>query len=85
MVTVLKDGAIRFPSGCTGSFSGFCMGKDAEGVTLRGGKYEAENVRLGAGFPLGVSNHFEGKEVTVSVENGSLLILWDTRNGFPLR
>ena len=85
MVTVLKDGAIRFPSGCTGIFSVFCMGKDAEGVTIRGGKYEAENVRLCAGFPLGVSNHFEGKEVTVSVENGSLLILWDTRNGFPLR
>ena len=85
MVTVLKDGVIRFPSGCTGIFSVFCMGGDAEGVTIRGGKYDAENVTLSAGFPLGVSNHFEGNEVHISVERGSLLILWDTRNGFPAR
>ena len=85
MVTVLKDGVIRFPSGCTGIFSVFCMGGDAEGVTIRGGKYDAENVTLSAGFPLGVSNHFEGNEVHISVERGSLLILWDTRNGLPAR
>ena len=85
MVTATKDCAVRFPAGCTGIFSVFCMGKDAEGVTILGGKYDAENVTLSAGFPLGVSNHFEGKEVTVSVKNGSLLILWDTVNGFPDR
>ena len=61
------------------------MGADAEGVTIQGGKYDAENVNLSAGFPLGVSNHFEGRPVTVSVENGSLLVLWDTANGFPKR
>lgn len=85
MVTVLKNGSLRFPRHCTGIFSVFCMGKDAEGVTIRGGKYGAEKVTLSAGFPLGVSNHFEGREVTVSVEAGSLLILWDTCNGFPER
>ena len=85
LATVLKDGTVRFPAGCTGIFSVFCMGKDAEGVTIRGGKYDAENVTLSAGFPLGVSNHFEGREVTVSVKNGSLLILWDTVNGVPDR
>jgi thiamine pyrophosphokinase len=85
IVTALKDGSVRFPASCTGIFSVFCMGKDAEGVTIHGGKYDAEDVTLSAGFPLGVSNHFEGKEVTISVENGSLLILWDTGNGFPVR
>ena len=85
LVTVLKDGTLRFPAGCTGIFSVFCMGQDARGVTIKGGKYEAENVTLSAGFPLGVSNHFEGREVTVSVEEGSLLVLWDTTNGFPAR
>ena len=85
MVTTVKDGMLRFSADCTGIFSVFCMGKDAEGVTIRGGKYDAENVTLSAGFPLGVSNHFEGKEVTVSVEKGSLLVLWDTVNGFPVR
>ena len=61
------------------------MGADAEGVTIQGGKYDAEDVTLSAGFPLGVSNHFVGNSVTVSVKKGSLLVLWDTCNGFPSR
>ena len=85
LVTVLKDGALHFPASYTGIFSVFCMGEKAEGVTIRGGKYDADNVSLSAGFPLGVSNHFEGKDVTIRVEKGSLLILWDTCNGFPRR
>ena len=85
MVTVLKNGALRFPAGCTGIFSVFCMGRDAKGVTIQGGKYDAENVTLSAGFPLGVSNHFVGQDVAIRVEEGSLLILWDTQNGFPTR
>ena len=85
LVTVVKNSAIHFDASCTGIFSVFCMGKDAEGVTIQGGKYDAEHVTLSAGFPLGVSNHFEGNPVTISVEKGSLLILWDTCNGFPER
>ena len=85
MVTVVKDGALHFDASCTGIFSVFCMGCDTEGVTIKGGKYEAEQVTLSAGFPLGVSNHFIGTDVTVSVEKGSLLVLWDTANGFPGR
>ena len=85
MVTVLRNGKLTFPAGCQGILSVFCMGKDAEGVTIRGAKYELENGTLTAGFPLGVSNHFEGKEVIVAVEQGSLLLLWDRENGFPKR
>ena len=85
LVTAVKNSKLRFPDTATGIFSVFCIGVDAEGVTIRGGKYEAENAVLSAGFPLGVSNHFIGKEVTVSVEKGSLLVLWDTCNGFPER
>ena len=85
MVCAVKDGTLHFDAACTGIFSVFCMGADAEGVTIKGGKYEADNVTLSAGFPLGVSNHFEGNPVTISVKKGSLLILWDTKNGFPAR
>ena len=85
IVTAVKNGAVHFDASCTGIFSVFCMGADADGVTIRGGKYAAENATLSAGFPLGVSNHFEGRPVTISAENGSLLILWDTANGFPER
>ena len=83
IVTALKDGALRFPAECRGILSVFCMGADAENVTIRGAKYELENGRLTAGFPLGVSNYFVGKEVTVAVEQGSLLLLWDRSNGLP--
>ena len=85
IVTALKDGSVRFPASCTGIFSVFCMGTDASGVNILGGKYRAENAVLSAGFPLGVSNHFQGDPVTVSVEQGSLLVLWNTSNGFPTR
>jgi len=85
MVTAVKNAAIVFPADATGIFSVFCMGADAEGVTIQGGKYDAQNVSLSAGFPLGVSNHFIGNAVRISVEKGSLLVLWDTCNGFPAR
>ena len=85
LVTVVKDGAISFPAEAAGVVSLFCLGPDAEGVTLRGLKYPLERGRLTAGFPLGVSNHFVGEKSRISVENGSLLVLWDRENGFPER
>ncbi len=81
IVTVLKDGKLAFPAHFEGILSVFCMGRDAEGVTIRGLKYGLEQGSLTAGFPLGVSNHFVGTAAEVSVENGSLLILWDRKNG----
>ena len=84
-VTLVKDGTLALPARDKGIVSVFCMGADARGVTIKGLQYPLENGILTAGFPLGVSNHFEGNPVTVSVEKGSLLILWDTGNGFPAR
>ena len=85
LVTVVKDGAICFPAGAEGTVSVFCMGKDARGVTLEGLYYPLENGTLCAGFPLGVSNHFTGAQAKISVSEGSLLIIWDRKNGFPER
>ena len=84
MVTAVKNGAVVFPAGCQGTVSVFCMGPDAHGVTLRGLYYPLENGTLTAGFPLGVSNHFTGVEAEISVEDGSLLILWDRKAGLPM-
>ena len=83
LVTVVKNGALTFPAGARGIASVFCLGPDAEGVTLRGLYYPLENGTLTAGFPLGVSNHFTGKEAEISVQKGSLLVLWDRENGLP--
>ena len=85
LVTVLKNGTLRFPAGTEGTLSVFCMGRDAEGVTERGLYYSLEDGRLTSGFPLGVSNHFTGAQAEISVKEGSLLILWDRKNGFPIR
>lgn len=85
LVTVLKNGTLIFPAGCRGTVSVFCLGPDARGVTERGLQYPLEEAVLTSGFPLGASNHFTGEEARVSVRDGSLLILWDRENGFPVR
>ena len=85
LVTVVQNGSIRFPAGCKGTISVFCMGKDAEDVTLEGLYYPLQHGTLTAGFPLGVSNHFTGEAAAITVKNGSLLVLWDRENGFPER
>ena len=72
--TAIYDTSVTFAAKPSGILSVFCLGEDAEGVTICGGQYEVENVRLSADFPLGVSNHFVGKPMKVSVEKGCLLI-----------
>jgi thiamine pyrophosphokinase len=83
-VTLVRDGEIAFPPEAEGIISVFCMGKDANGVTIAGLQYGLTDGTLSAGFPLGVSNHFVGQRATVSVRNGSLMLLWDRANGFPV-
>ena len=85
ILTVVKNGAITFPAGASGTVSVFCMGADAREVSLKGLYYPLEKGTLSAGFPLGVSNHFTGEPSEISVEQGSLLVLWDRANGFPSR
>lgn len=83
LVTVVKEGRIFFPEGTDGLISVFCLGADARGVSLRGLYYPLEGGTLTAGFPLGVSNHFTGAPAEISVEAGSLLVMWERKNGFP--
>ena len=85
IVTVVKQEQIRFPAGAEGILSVFCLGADARGVDLEGLQYPLSHGVLTSGFPLGVSNHFTGKEAAVSVREGSLLVMWDRKNGFPQR
>ena len=85
IVTCVKDGSIRFSSEAEGIVSVFCMGADAAGVTIQGLQYPLEEGTLTAGFPLGVSNHFIGEPAEISAKKGSLLVLYDRKNGFPER
>ena len=84
LATVLKNGSLRFPTPAHGIISVFCMGPDAQGVTLKGLQYPLENGVLTAGFPLGVSNHFMDRDAVISVGSGSLLLLYDRTAGLPV-
>ena len=85
IITVVKDETIRFKAGAEGILSVFCLGPDAHGVTLEGLYYPLKDGTLTSGFPLGVSNHFTEQAASITVTNGSLLVMWDRKNGFPLR
>ena len=85
LVTVIKNEKIAFPAKAEGILSLFCLGAAAKGVTIRGLHYELDNGTLTPGFPLGVSNHFAGREAAIEVKDGSLLVLWDRKNGLPKR
>ena len=82
--TVIKDEKVEFSPDCGGIFSVFCLGNDAI-VSITGAKYEADHVTLTAHFPLGVSNHFEGKPVTVTAHSGTVIVIYDSVNPFPQR
>ena len=69
------DGSLTIANRPDHSLSVFAFGGEAKGVTLQGVHYPLENAVLGCDFPLGVSNHIEGDRATVTVEQGTLLIL----------
>ena len=71
---ICDGGEIMLPAKKSGILSVFCLGADAEGVTIEGAQYPLADAALTADFPLGVSNHFTGKAVRVAVRRGCLLI-----------
>ena len=85
IITVIRNGSISFGEDAAGIFSLFCLGPDARGVTIEGLHYPLTDGTLTSGFPLGVSNHFTGKRAKITVKDGSLLAMWDRKNGFPER
>jgi thiamine pyrophosphokinase len=76
-ITTAADGSrLDFPAGCRGYLSAFCLSGRAEGVMLSGLKYEMNGGSLESSVALGVSNEFTGKAASVSVQHGTLVILW---------
>lgn len=81
IATVVHSGSLALPATYKGTVSVFCMGADVRKVTIEGLKYTLQNGTLSAGFPLGVSNAFIGKNAKISVGEGSLLIIYARENG----
>ena len=84
IATVLRGEIIEFSEAAAGILSLFCLGASAE-VTIEGLKYGLDHGTLTPDFPLGVSNHFEGKAARITVHEGLVLALWDRRNGLGVR
>ena len=79
VVTAIRNGKISFAPGKSGIASVFCMGSEAHGVYLHGLKYPLSNARLTYDFPIGVSNEFIGSGAEISVEEGTLAVMWQER------
>ena len=75
--TAIWNDDLFLPPREEGIFSVFALGEPAEGVSILGGRYPLENDTLSPYFPLGVSNHFEGQPVSISVKKGCLLVGWE--------
>ena len=75
-VTAITDGDLNFSEKHKGIISVFAFGNKAKGVDIKGFKYSLQNADLSPNFPIGVSNEFVGKKSTVSVKNGTLVVMW---------
>lgn len=73
---VLWNGCKTFSSALKGSLSVICLSDKADGVVIRGLKYEYVG-NLTSDFTLGVSNSFIGQNAMVSVEDGTLLLVYE--------
>lgn len=75
MICVLQNEEVKLRDNLEGYLSLFALGKEAKGVTIRGMKYELENAVVTNDYPVGISNEFIGKEASVKVEDGELLMI----------
>lgn len=83
IATVISSETVTFSEEAEGILSLFCLGPDASGITLENLQYPLTDGTLTSGFPLGVSNHFVGRQARITVKNGSILAIWDRKNGLP--
>lgn len=72
------NASVRFTCKNSGYISVFAAGGDAQGLCIKGLKYELENRVLKTDFPLGVSNEFCGKDAEISLSSGTIIIIWQT-------
>ena len=76
IITALTNGTFMFPDHVSGYVSVFAHSDRAEGVWLKGLKYELQDAVLTNRYPIGVSNEFIGEVSSISVKKGTLLIVF---------
>ncbi|MDE7197825.1 MAG: thiamine diphosphokinase [Lachnospiraceae bacterium] len=76
ILTAVTNGRLCFEKIAGGYLSVFSHTTKAEGVYLTGLKYELENAVLTHTFPLGTSNEFIDRESSISVRQGTLIVVF---------
>ena len=74
-IFAIKNEKIKLSSTPKSHLSVFAFGGDASGVSIRGAKYEANDIVITPSFPLGVSNSFISDTCEIEVRDGTLLIM----------
>ncbi|NLO47290.1 MAG: thiamine diphosphokinase [Clostridiales bacterium] len=74
-ITAVTNGSISLEAGNPGYISVFAHGEKARGVTLTGFKYPLSDATITNTFPIGVSNAITGKKGTVTVKDGTVIIV----------
>lgn len=76
IITAVHNGEIRFKPLSKGCISVFSHSSISVGVNERGLKYSLSDASLSNVCPLGVSNEFTGESSSVSVGNGTLIVIY---------
>lgn len=77
---VIQNEEVSFNPRAAGRISVFSLNEKATGVYETNLKYLLNNATLTNSVPLGVSNEFIGKQSSIKVTSGSLLIMTDYNN-----
>lgn len=72
---ILAGGERVIPRKDGWSLSVLSMSDVSSGVTIKGTKYECEDIEMTGTYPLGVSNTWASEEARISVKEGMLMII----------
>jgi len=76
IMTVIHNRSIAFSTDAKGYVSVFSLVPESRGVFEEGLKFPLKNYVLNSENPMGVSNEFIGLNSVITVENGTLLIVY---------
>lgn len=77
ILTAFSNSEITFCEEYKGYVSVFSLTEKSEGVTIENLKYPVQNFTMKYNLTRGLSNEFLGKKSSISVENGTLLVIYN--------
>lgn len=74
--TAFSNGTLKLGADLEGYVSVFSLSSESRGVTIKNLKYTLDGATLYSYMPIGVSNEFLGVDSSITVEEGSLLVVY---------